>query len=70
MVNLVTVVIPFYNNHKTIKRAIDSVLNQTYEHIEIIIVDDCSTQPINIKDVEKVLKNFKPNQFYKVYVGS
>lgn len=41
--DMISVVIPTYNRAKTIKRAIDSVLNQTYSNIEIIIVDDSST---------------------------
>lgn len=43
MIPMVTVIIPTYNREKTIGRAIDSILNQTYKDIEIIVIDDGSS---------------------------
>lgn len=40
---LISVVIPTYNREKTILRALNSVLGQTYSNIEVIVVDDGST---------------------------
>ena len=40
---LVSIVIPVYNRADMVKEAIDSALAQTYENIEIIVVDNCST---------------------------
>ena len=39
----ISVVIPAYNSEKYIQAAVDSALNQTFSDIELIIVDDCST---------------------------
>jgi len=39
---LVSVVIPFYNAEKYIRQSVDSILNQSYRNLEIILIDDCS----------------------------
>lgn len=39
---LVSVIIPCYNNAKTIQKCVESIEQQTYKNIEIIICDDCS----------------------------
>jgi len=39
---LISVVIPAFNRQDTISYCLDSVLNQTYKDLEIIVVDDCS----------------------------
>lgn len=40
---LVSVIMPAYNCERFIKRAVESVLDQTYSDWELIIVDDCSS---------------------------
>lgn len=58
----ISVVIPTFNREKTIIKSINSVLNQTYKNIEVIVVDDYSTDNTE-KEIKKIkdkrLKYFK-----------
>lgn len=40
---MVSIVLPTYNGEKVIEEAIKSILKQSYERIELVIVNDCST---------------------------
>ena len=40
---LITVLIPVYNVEKFVKSAISSITNQSYKNLQIIVIDDCST---------------------------
>lgn len=40
---LISVIVPVYNNEKYVNRCIDSILNQTHTNLEVILVNDGST---------------------------
>jgi glycosyltransferase involved in cell wall biosynthesis len=44
---LVSIVLTSYNQPKLLEEAFNSLISQTYKNIEVIIVDDCSTNPAN-----------------------
>lgn len=61
---LVSVILPTYNRANLIKRAINSVLNQTYKNLELIIIDDGSTD-----ETEDIIKGMKDKRIrYFKYV--
>jgi len=53
---LVSVVIPVFNHEAYVKQALESVLNQTYPHLELIIIDDGSKDK-SCEVIDKVLEN-------------
>lgn len=59
---LVSVIMPAYNRKDIIKMAIDSVLNQTYENFELIIIDDCSTD-----GTRDLLKNINDSRIKLIF---
>ncbi len=69
MKELVSIVISNFNKEKYIRNSINSVLNQTYKNIEIIITDDGSTDGSNkiIQELASTDKRIK--YFQKPHIG-
>ena len=63
-----SVVIPTYNRENIIKKAIDSVLSQSFQDFEIIIIDNGSTD--NTKQFIKSYSHAKINYFCQIGSGS
>lgn len=40
---LISVIVPVYNSEKYVNRCIDSILNQTYENLEVLLINDGSS---------------------------
>lgn len=58
----VDILLATYNGEKYIKEQVESILNQTYENIQIIISDDCSTD-----NTRQVLKEYENNEKIKIF---
>ena len=66
---LVTIVVPIYNVEKYLTRCVDSIINQTYQNLEIILVDDGS--PDNCPRIcdEYAKKDHRIKVIHKINAG-
>ena len=61
----ISVIVPVYNTERYLSKCLDSILNQTYDDIEVIVVNDGSTD--NSELIIKEYVNKFPNKlkYYK-----
>lgn len=67
---LISVIVPIYNIESYIERCIQSLLRQTYNNLEIILIDDGSTDKSGAICDALSIKNDKVNVIHKVNGGS
>lgn len=60
-IDKVSVIIPTYKRPDTIKRAVDSVINQTYQNVEVIVVDDNPPESEERKRTQTAMSEYKNN---------
>ena len=63
----VSVIVPAYNASKTLKTTLDSVINQDFNDIEIIVVDDGSTD--STREIVATYRSSKVKYFYQDNAG-
>lgn len=59
---MISIIIPCYNAEKTIKRCLESVISQTYKNIEIVIINDGSTDK-----TDSIIKKYINDNRIKYY---
>ncbi|WP_056956145.1 glycosyltransferase family 2 protein [Lacticaseibacillus pantheris] len=62
--SLVTVIVPVFNKDKYITRCLQSIQNQSYTNLEILVIDDGSTD----KSVEKIMSISEKDERFRVFV--
>ena len=55
----VSVIIPTYKRANKLTNAIESVITQTYQNIEVVVVDDNDPETVSRKDTEKIAGGWK-----------
>tara|TARA_B100001996_G_scaffold365121_1_gene334712 strand:+ start:136 stop:834 length:699 start_codon:yes stop_codon:yes gene_type:complete len=61
---LVSIIMSTYNAENTLAKSLDSIINQTYENIEILIMDDCSDD-LSYQILKDYESNFSNVHIYK-----
>ena len=69
MKDLITIIIPVYNVEQYLNRCVDSIINQTYNNLEIILVDDGSTDNSGKICDEYALKDKRIKVIHKENAG-
>ena len=62
---MISVIIPTYNRAGTILRSVNSVLNQTYKDLELLIIDDGSTD-----NTKELLEQINDDRIRYIYLGA
>lgn len=60
---LVSIIIPVYNTEKYLIKCLDSIINQTYDNLEIIIINDCSPD-----NSDKIIESYKKLDHRILYI--
>lgn len=69
MDDLISIIVPVYNSEKYLSECIDSILNQTHKNLQVILVDDCSTDS-SPKICADYAKRDKRVEVYRTEVNS
>ena len=56
---LISVIVPVYNVERYLRRCVDSILHQTYQDLEVLLVDDGSTKDRTPEIADEYEKNYK-----------
>ena len=64
MMKEITVVMPVYKVEKYVSECLDSIINQTFDCFECIIIDDCSPDN-SMRLIEEKLAGYKGNISFK-----
>lgn len=67
MIKKVSIIIPCFNSEKFIQRCLDSILEQTYKSIELILINDGSTDNTE-KIIQLYSERFNKINFNLIYI--
>ena len=60
--NKVSIIVPIYNEEKNLKKCIESLINQTYKNLEIILINYGSTD-----NSKKVIDSYKDKRIVAIH---